>query len=388
MTTHLPSWHNTDGRSRVVPKGIAGVLNARIDADHVAKCQQRLRKRIDKVMYNGTALTGDFSNEAYKIYQWEPAFIETPSALLGASARFSHSGARNVGATETRVPIFTTFVGAPGATPGELEDRAQFVGIVTYAGRDSGGEGATLMGGGVYTGINPGPEYWSIGDYLMWAVPSKAEVETMRAWTGNRANVLGAGGRVTSIIKPYHYSTADFMDATRVAKAIDQAYEVVAPAGAAAAVATSIYKPRAKLANTMGGEPLDEFSIQGQFAKAVRDIVEAQAELMSIAAHPASAGDDNVMNGINNKNRTLIINMLLISAAKAQGKTFVVAAGSNTIADLEIAATRLDKFAPWQRMVRGLASVKHAVERKIIGKAVYGAPVGKDADVHLRAYAY
>lgn len=385
MTTELPSWHNRGGRSRVIPKGITGVLNAQLDEALVARRQARLRKGIEKVMYNGSALTGEWSNEAYKMYNWEPAFVEKQAALFGQSGRFSSAGqARGVGASETRVPVFTTWVGEKGQTPGELEDNAQFVGIVTYAGRDTGDKGATLMGGGVYTAINPGPTAWVIGDYLQWGVPSDAEIKSMRAWAGDMANVLDKGGRVTSIIKPFHISQTDFMDARRVTEAIDMAYKIEA----------AVYVPRDKMVSTERNEPVDVFSIQGNFARAVRDLIEANVQIAWMMEQIQTAGPGVVADteASRNKRRTALIILLKQLAANASQQALEEDAvfTPDVLAKLDNKdiGNMLNKESPWQRMVRGLASVKQVVERKVIGRAVYGAPVGNDADVHLRAYAY
>lgn len=199
----LPRGGNFDRRLTVAPRGITKI-NAMQDERELILNQQRIRTRPNDVLFTGGALRGEYSNEASKVYDYEPAVVVKAHATRGSSRGLTSVGNRNANNNDYRVPIVSVVNGAVGKTAFDIQQRYTVLGVTEQTGRYSGSEGLNVILAGMITITNSSDETIHAGDYVGAFVPTVEEAERIHAISGNAANTLGKGGRI-----PFIYKTID-----------------------------------------------------------------------------------------------------------------------------------------------------------------------------------
>jgi hypothetical protein len=371
----LPRGADFDRRLTVAPRGIVKV-NSMIDERELILNQQRCTTRPDDVLYRGTALRGEWSNEATKVYDYEPAAIVKTHAARGASRGLTQTGGRNIGNQDYRVPIVSVVNGAPGKTASDIQARYSILGVTEQTGRYSGSEGLNTLLAGMITITNSGDQTIHAGDYVGAFVPNETEADRIHGDSGNMANRLGKNGRIPFIYKSINPGAIDYHQREVIEKVVGRIYT---DDGAAA-------NPRYKRDSTKVQNASKEDFIDHRLNLLVDDLVMSLASMLAmIYTAPGVFDNTTGMRGI--PHETAIneaIQMLLVSGNPAYYQGAVPGTPVSGKSDDDILGYNkllVAKKDPIGQMLHALDSFRFAVADVLIGRAAHTMPPGKSGDI-------
>lgn len=382
----LPRGADFDGRLQTVRRHVVK-CNAVQDVDSYALARQRCRTRAEDVLYDGTQLTGMYSEDQYKIFELEPAGVLTQRAIVGDHQRFpAGNGQRGARGQETRVPIYSVANGLRGKTPAEIDEQITILGLTDQTGREVNKTYCNLIVGGMVTVCNSGPETIMTGDLVMARCPTVEEAKNIRARAGDIANTKGPKGRIPFILVPFRPERYDFYNYNARVMALNALYTVDDE---------GLVQKKADAANK--ADPLRSLDFLTQrFCYEYNELVDATTQLAtSIAFYNkflilrAGKSDATLMSAERSQKIIHTCAVASILASSRNGRPINKSDPGIERLLVNAPADFLDhgnRHNPFQQMTVATTRFGVKAASKVLGRAMISAGSGKDFDIFISSY--